>query len=151
VTEEKFASLVGSRLKSARQALGLSQAALAETAGVSREQWGIYERGGSAPGSEVLAGAAKAGIDVRYVITGTRDYEPPKALTAEEQTLLSLWRSASSDTRKATLGALVGARPSARTAVLIKGNVGQAIEGSQINHFGPGAGPQFVVGGKRRR
>ena len=38
--------------------------------------WGKYERGLSAPGSEVLSKFAATGADILYVITGRRKNEP---------------------------------------------------------------------------
>ncbi|WP_293222273.1 helix-turn-helix transcriptional regulator [Ottowia sp.] len=65
-----FSSLIGERLKETRKALGLNQAEIAEIAGVSREYWGRMERGASAPGGEVLAAIAAAGVDTNYILTG---------------------------------------------------------------------------------
>jgi transcriptional regulator with XRE-family HTH domain len=64
---------LGSRIAEERRDHKLSQQALAELCGVSREIWGRYERGLAMPGSEVLVHAAAAGIDVLYVLTGRRD------------------------------------------------------------------------------
>lgn len=139
MSDETFVMQVGDRLREAREALGLTQADLADRAGVTRVQWGRYERGIGVPGGEVLARAAGAGVDVRYVITGSRDYDPPPALSAEEHVLLRHWREASPATRKAALGALIGASP-ASPSVLVTGPVGQHIHGDvhqrDISFFG---------------
>lgn len=104
----------------------MSQAALAEAVGVSREQWGKYERGAGVPGGDVLARAARQGIDVRYVLTGSRDYAPPPALSAEEQTLIDRWREASREVKNAAMGALLGAGLR-HTQQEFKGPVGNVI------------------------
>lgn len=150
MTEEKFATLFGLRLREARKTLGMGQAELAARAGVSREQWGLYERGLSVPGCQVMALAAGAGVDVRYVVTGARDYDPPPALTVEEQVLLGYFRSASPPVRKAALGALVGAQPSSSPAVVVRGSVGHTVVGDQFNVIKPG-GAFIDMGGKRKR
>jgi len=125
---------VGDRLREERLRLELKQeqvasaAALAGVKGATRQSQSLYEKSERSPDAAYLGVAAKLGIDVRYVITGSRDYDPPAPLTAEEQTLLSYWRQASSDTRKAALGALVGAKPVTRSRVQI-GEVGQHVHG----------------------
>ncbi|HRD84475.1 MAG TPA: transcriptional regulator [Rubrivivax sp.] len=70
-----------------------------------------YEAGERAPDSTYLAAFAAAGADVRYVITGARDYTPPPPLSAEEQTLVERWREASREVKNAAMGALLGAGP----------------------------------------
>lgn len=100
---------LGNRLREARKALGSSQDEMATACGVSREMWGKYERGAAMPGSEVLAKVAAAGADVLYILTGKSSEAAPMALTAEEQTMLSYFREASKEVRRAALGALLGA------------------------------------------
>lgn len=60
-------------------------------AGVTREQWGRYERGLAVPGGEVLAKVAQAGMDIAYVATGIRGDARP-ALEAAELLLLENYR-----------------------------------------------------------
>lgn len=59
----------------------------------------------------MLARAAGSGVDVRYVLTGSRDYAAPPPLSAEEQTLIERWREASREVKNAAMGALLGAGP----------------------------------------
>lgn len=61
---------IASRLKLARQAIGLSQKALAEQSGVSTRGYQGYEDGRSVPGGEALAGMASAGINPLWLLTG---------------------------------------------------------------------------------
>lgn len=68
-----------------------------------------WERDVSSPKASVLAALAQHGFDVRYVVTGSRDYAPPVVVTPEEQLLLAHWRQASKQVRRAALGALIGA------------------------------------------
>jgi transcriptional regulator with XRE-family HTH domain len=127
---EAFASLLGERLREARKALGLKQDELAQAAEVSREQWGKYERGLATPGSDVLAAVARAGVDVRYVLTGSRSYTPPPPLSSEERDLLERWRAASRETRNAAMGALGAAQGVTRTKQVFLGPVGGVAQGN---------------------
>lgn len=158
--------LIGDRLRLERERLGMSQTALGDLAKVGRKTQFNYESGDRFPDAAYLAAVAAAGVDVRYVVTGERDYVPPPALSAEEQRLVALYRLADAAVRKAVLGALaVGEVPMeekrralavspapAKTArrgatVTIHGDVGQKIEGDQVVH-----GPlSFNMGGARGR
>lgn len=89
-----------------------------------------YEAGKRQPDAEYLAQAAGLGMDVRYVITGSRDYEPPEPLSADEYALLAHWRAASYETRKAAMGALVGASTRGSAKMQFRGPVG-AIHNNQ--------------------
>lgn len=59
------------RLKEERKRLAWTQAEAAQVAGVRREMWARYEAGAD-PGATELARMAAAGMDVLYIITGTR-------------------------------------------------------------------------------
>lgn len=61
---------ISDRLKTARQALGLSQKTLAAQSGVSTRGYQGYEDGRSVPGGEALAGLASAGINPLWLLTG---------------------------------------------------------------------------------
>ena len=102
-----YLSLFGERLKAARKSLGLNQAQVAESVGVSREYWGRCERGEHMPGGDVFLALANKGVDVNKLLTG----EPGGGvtLTGEEQLMLQYFRDASPVVRKAALGALLGA------------------------------------------
>lgn len=86
-----FSSLVAPRLTEERKRIGLSQAEVAETCGISREMWGKYERGKAVLGSEVLFRFAAAGADIQYVVTGIRSGTVP-ALDTAERLLLENYR-----------------------------------------------------------
>ena len=72
IAKENFSSIAGPRLAEERDRLGLTQAQAADLCGVSREMWGRYEKGSSAPGGEVFANFAIAGGDANYLLTGQR-------------------------------------------------------------------------------
>lgn len=68
----------GERLRQERDRLSLSQQSVADAVEVRREMWSKYESGAE-PGATVLSRAAQLGVDVLYVLTGTRagPYMPP--------------------------------------------------------------------------
>ena len=106
-----FLILVGERLRETRKALGLSQDDAAAAVGVTRVQWGRYERGVPMPGGDVLAKCMALGIDIKKLL------EPPPAasagelrystepmhtvLTVEERTLVYNYRASDTAGRRA--------------------------------------------------
>lgn len=97
-----FASLVGPRISAERKRLKLSQAAVAEACGVSREMWGKYERGKAAMGIEVLSSFVAAGADALFVLTGETAALAPEA-SPDEQLVLEAYRELSPAKRKQLL------------------------------------------------
>lgn len=77
---------------------------------------------------------ANAGADVRYILTGKRDFEPPPKLTAEEETMLDYFKQATKEARKAALRALLSAAPESNAPVS-----GQQVGGNN-SLFSTGAG-----------
>jgi transcriptional regulator with XRE-family HTH domain len=63
---------LGGRFAEERGRLGLGVQELADLCGVTRQQISRIERGGNAPGGEVLAAVGKAGGDIRYILLGER-------------------------------------------------------------------------------
>lgn len=57
-----------SRLRHERERLGMTQSALAEICGVSREVWGRYEQAKTMPGADVLLLFVKAGADPTFLL-----------------------------------------------------------------------------------
>ena len=66
---------LGSRLREERKRLNLTQTQLAEAAGISLTSQSHYESGTHRPDSTYLSHAARAGIDILYVLTGTHQGE----------------------------------------------------------------------------
>lgn len=102
----KEVSLFANRLKEERKKLGLTQAQAAEKCGVSMRMWGDYERGKYFPRNENLIGIEKIGIDVHYVMHGSRSVTaamPSENLSAAEKELLSLFREAAAADREMIL------------------------------------------------
>lgn len=118
---------IGERLREERERMALSQQALAEVCGTGKRQQIKYEGAEQLPGATYLAGAARAGIDVVYVLTGLRAGH----LEPDEARLLAAYRSASAEMRRvmhAALGAADGAPPRGVARTEIKtGRVGQVI------------------------
>lgn len=61
---------LGSRLKRARETLGYAQKGIAEAVGSKLRSWQDYEAGKKVPGSQVIAGLARLGINANWVLTG---------------------------------------------------------------------------------
>ncbi|QSB03447.1 helix-turn-helix transcriptional regulator [Methylomonas sp. EFPC1] len=63
-------STIGNRLKEERKRLKLSQPAFGELGGVQKQAQLKYEKDERSPDSDYLAGIARAGVDIVYVLTG---------------------------------------------------------------------------------
>ncbi|MBV1790237.1 helix-turn-helix domain-containing protein [Marinobacterium sp. D7] len=81
---------IGDRIKEERVRLGLNQFEFGKLAGVSKTTQFNYEKGDRQPDAAYLAAVAAIGVDVMYVITGTRRVDPE--LSPEEIQLLSCYR-----------------------------------------------------------
>lgn len=93
----------GARLREERERLGLSQAALGELGGVRKLTQLKYEQDESSPGWDYFETAARLGLDVLYVINGTRS---TGTLSSHEQALLGLYQAAPLAVRAAAIAAL---------------------------------------------
>jgi len=120
---------IGQRLKKERIRLGKSQAEMAAELGIAKKSQTNYELGHAAPSAPYLAGAARLGVDVVYVLTGATS----QALAGSEAELLRFFRAASPELQAATLralGAVVmpGGEAGARVAIS-GGEQGQVFAG----------------------
>lgn len=88
------------------------------------------------PGGEMLAGLALSGGDIVYVLTGDCGVESPRALTPDEQELLSLYRSAPLAGKAAAIGALQGVSTTTKFSQNFHGKVGQPISVNKLNQKG---------------
>jgi transcriptional regulator with XRE-family HTH domain len=79
---------IGIRLKSERKRLDLSQQELGAIGGIEANAQGLYERGKRFPNAGYLGAVAQAGVDVLFVITGTRKVLALDAITAGDTKLL---------------------------------------------------------------
>lgn len=84
---------IGERLKEERVRLGFNQGDFAAMAGVAKTSQFNYEKGERNPDAAYLAAVAAAGVDVLYVITGTRTPRPVEGLSVAEEKVLDNYRS----------------------------------------------------------
>jgi len=82
---------IGERLREERERIDLNQEQLGAIGGVKKLAQFNYENNKRAPDTDYLVQIAKIGIDVNYVLFGTR---ANNALTDEEQQLLAAFRAA---------------------------------------------------------
>ena len=101
------------RLREERDALGFTQEAMAEKAGISKRSYCAYEAGETAPSAKLLAALALMGVDVAYLLTGQRAGgasapPPPRAGREGDGILLDNFHAAPAQVQagvKTTLGA----------------------------------------------
>ena len=105
------------RLREVREALGLSQQALAERCGITARSQRNYESGERLPDAAYLAAIAAAGADVLYILTGQRAGgasapPPPRAVSEGYRILLDNFHAAPAQVQagvKTALGAFASA------------------------------------------
>ena len=105
------------RLREVREALGLSQQALAERCGITARSQRNYESGERLPDAAYLAAIAAAGADVLYILTGQRAGgasapPPPRAVSEGDRVLLDNFHAAPAQVQagvKTALGAFASA------------------------------------------
>lgn len=82
------------RLRIERKARGLNQTSFARLGGVGLQSQSRYENADNEPSAEYLANLAQAGIDVVFILTGTRSTD---SLNAQETELITHCRTMSDD------------------------------------------------------
>ncbi|WP_338107757.1 helix-turn-helix transcriptional regulator [Pseudomonas mediterranea] len=92
---------VGERLREERARLGLNQEAFALLGGITRNTQGSYEKGERNPDSVYFTAVAKAGVDVLYVLTGSRTQQAIEGMDETEAALLCRFRTLSDYDQKA--------------------------------------------------
>ena len=92
---------IGERLRNERERLGLTQEQLGSIGGITKLSQFNYENDKRSPSADYLTEIAKVGIDINYVLFGTR---ANNALTAVEQQLLATFRAAPPMMRQFMLG-----------------------------------------------
>ncbi len=88
----------GDRLKEERNALKLNQQAFADRVGVSKTTQFNYEKGLRQPDATYLAALSEMGVDVMYVLTGSRSLN---SLAPDESALLDNYRHLCDEQREA--------------------------------------------------
>lgn len=89
------------RLTEERERLGYTQVQFAKLVGVSKTTQNNYETGKRSPTADYLEAVAALGIDVLYIITGTRTPMPADSLSPEETQVVIDYRSIPSDEQAA--------------------------------------------------
>jgi transcriptional regulator with XRE-family HTH domain len=125
---------IGERLRQEREARGLTQQAMASLVQASERAVNDWERDVSSPKALALAALGVHGFDVGYIVTGQRDYEPPRRMSPEEQVLLEHWRGASRAVKSAAMAVLLsdGHTMRAGTTQQFNAPVGQVAQGDNI-------------------
>lgn len=90
----------GERLKEERNALNMNQQTFADRAGVSKTTQFNYEKGLRQPDATYLAALSEMGVDVMYVLTGSRSLNS-KPLAPDETALLDNYRHLCDEQREA--------------------------------------------------
>lgn len=108
--------MLGQRLKSERERVGMTQPDFAAIAGVGKTTVINWEKDASSPTAVQLLAFKEAGVDVVYVITGERADQPPShqvsdsvrpyGLSADEDALLKAYRRSTPEARAIVLRAL---------------------------------------------
>lgn len=84
---------VGERLKEERVRLGMSQTELGAVAGIGKTTQINYEKDAGSPTANYLISVAEKGVDMVYVLTGTRSLRPAEGLNVVEEKVLDNYRS----------------------------------------------------------
>lgn len=139
---------IASRLKAAREGVGLSQQAMAEHCGVTARSQRNYEAGERLPDADYLGRLAGIGVDVVFVLTGERSGALPTADPAE-MVLLDNYRRCSMASKQDLLqrSVLMAAGmtptksiPAARSRALPSAPISQKAEGNGNVQIGAVAG-----------
>lgn len=94
------------RLKEERTRLEMSQTDFAKSCGIKRNAQIKYEKSERNPDSDYLEKAHKIGVDVSYLITGTRTQ--PVVLPSDEALWLDSYRALDIEEKKMALGFVIG-------------------------------------------
>ena len=86
------------RLKTEREALGMSQQALAERLGIALRSQQNYEAGSRVPDATYLTHLGELGADVLFLVSGVRTPKP-LLLDAAEQALVESYRRCNHESR----------------------------------------------------
>lgn len=122
IISEELRLKMGERLKEERERIGLTQSVFGAVGGVQKQAQLKYESGLRNPASEYLIAISKIGVDVNYVLFGTR--AGGIILTDEEEQLLATFRAAPPAVRQFMLGGIASS-----AGMKIEGNHNQ-----QHNH-----------------
>lgn len=94
---------VGDRLREERDRLGLNQTDFGAKGGVSRGTQKAYELGANSPDLRYLAALEKAGVDIQYVLSGSRALLSEEGLDSIESTMIKFFRTLSESDKASVL------------------------------------------------
>ncbi|CUI71400.1 helix-turn-helix transcriptional regulator [Achromobacter xylosoxidans] len=145
---------IASRLKEERERLGMTQPVFAEAASAKKRTLIDWEKGVSSPTAVQLAALATIGVDVAYVLTGSRSFKPEPAITPEQRMLIADFEACSPSDQAAlrrtaaamALGMAAGTATPGKSKQVFHGEVGQAVSGNITNQ----KAVTFNVGGKKK-
>lgn len=87
--KESFYDSRGGRVRTEREKLNLTQQEAADKCGVTRVQWGRYERGLSGIDGRVLNAFTALGADATYILSGVRSTTAEQAVLQRVSTVAS--------------------------------------------------------------
>ena len=94
---------VGDRLREERDRLGLNQTDFGAKGGVSRGTQKAYELGANSPYLRYLAALEGAGVDIQYVLSGSRALLSEQVLDETETTVIENFRVLSESDKASVL------------------------------------------------
>lgn len=94
---------VGDRLREERDRLGLNQTDFGAKGGVSRGTQKAYELGANSPDLRYLAALEGAGVDIQYVLSGSRALLSEQVLDETETTVIENFRALSESDKASVL------------------------------------------------
>ncbi len=113
------------RLRSERERLQLTQDEMVAKTGVSKRSYCAYEAGETAPSAKLLAALVESGLDVPYLLTGTRAAPVESRLSPRAQALLANYEATDPEGQRAIeRTALLEAQSSAAKGVNLQRKVG---------------------------
>jgi transcriptional regulator with XRE-family HTH domain len=93
-------SEIGDRLREERERLGLNQQDFGALGGVARNAQSRYEKGERAPDTDYLEALRQSGVDIVYVLIGTRLGASGSELPPDEAELIEAFRECTEEGRK---------------------------------------------------
>lgn len=102
--KSKNLSIVGGRIASERESLGLTIVNFALQCGVTKQTQIKYEAGENYPDTRYLERAGHCGVDILYVLTGSKSNE---AMTEPHQNLIEAYEDAPDTLKRAAFAVLL--------------------------------------------